>query len=239
MVAIIGAGNAGQALGRCAKVVHSGPSLDREQPGTRMDEIVIRAMQKWPDVPNVFGWLQLDGRGNWLLRARAEGDGEPVFERITNAAVCAFVGRNYDHDAAGRWFFQNGPQRVFVTLDYTPLVYRLRGDAKSLETHTGEAPKEVRRAWIDDAGMLVFETELGPGVLLDRDLSTLLARIEVTGGAPASDESLEALAAGNNAGMAIRLGRRSIPLAPIARADVPAKLGFEPRPRPAPGEPAG
>jgi hypothetical protein len=201
-----------------------------------MDEIVIRAMQKWPNVPNVFGWLKLDRRGNWLVKARATHAGEPVFERVTNAAVIDFIGRNYARDAAGRWFFQNGPQRVFVTLEYTPLVYRLRGDGESLEAHTGVAAAAVRGAWIDDGGMLVFDTELGPGVVLDRDLPRLLDRI-VTASGPASEESLSALTAGKLPDLALDLGRHRVPLGAITAAEVPARFGFNPAPAPAPGEP--
>ena len=201
-----------------------------------MDEIVIRAMQKWPSVPNVFGWLRLDRRGNWLVKSRPSRDAQPQFERISNAAVIDFIGRNYTHDGAGRWFFQNGPQRVFVTLEYTPFVYRLRGDRESLETHTGLAAGEVRAAWIDDAGMLVFETELGPGVLLDRDLPALLDRIETASG-PVSEESLAALTAGALPDLALDLGLRRVPLSAIVAANVPARFGFDADPRPAPGQP--
>lgn len=201
-----------------------------------MDEIVIRAMQKWPNVPNVFGWLKLDRRGNWLVKSRQSREGAPVFERITNAAVVEFIGRNYAHDAGGRWFFQNGPQRVFVTLEYTPFVYRLCGDGESFETHTGSVATEVRGAWIDDAGMLVFETELGVGVLLDRDLPQLLDRI-VTATGHGAEESLSALTSGELPDLAIELGRHRVPLGAIAVAEVPARFGFNPSPVPAPGEP--
>ncbi|MFO1361188.1 MAG: DUF2946 family protein [Burkholderiales bacterium] len=201
-----------------------------------MDEIVIRAMQKWPNVPNVFGWLRLDRRGNWLVKSRQPRAGEAVFERIANEAVVDFIGRNYAHDDAGRWFFQNGPQRVFVALEYTPIVYRLRGDGESLETHTGQAASAVRAAWIDDAGMLLLETELGPGVLLDRDLPRLLDRIETAAG-PAGEESLAALTAGALPDLALHLGRRRVPLSAIKAAAVPARFGFDPAPAPAPGEP--
>jgi Protein of unknown function (DUF2946) len=201
-----------------------------------VDEIVSRAMQKWPNVPNVFGWLRLDRRGNWLVKSRPSRDAQPVFERIGNEAVIEFIGRNYAHDAVGRWFFQNGPQRVFVTLEYTPFVYRLRGDRESLETHTGLAAGEVRAAWIDDAGMLVLETELGPGVLLDRDLPALLDRIETSSG-PVSEESLAALTAGALPDLTLDLGRRRVPLSAIVAAEVPARFGFIADPRPAPDEP--
>lgn len=206
-----------------------------------MDEIVTRAMQKWPNVPNVFGWLRLDRRGTWWIKSgpvktRPSRDAQPVFERIGNEAVVEFIGRNYAHDAAGRWFFQNGPQRVFVTLEYTPFVYRLGGDRESLETHTGRAAGEVRAAWIDDAGMLVLETELGPGVLLDRDLPALLDRIETASG-PASEESLAALTAGALPDLTLDLGRRRVPLSAIVAAEVPTRFGFVADPQPAPGEP--
>jgi hypothetical protein len=62
-----------------------------------MDPIVIQAMAKWPAVPNVYGWLRLDRRGGWLIKG----------DRIANAGVTAFIGRNYAADERGRWFFQN------------------------------------------------------------------------------------------------------------------------------------
>jgi len=134
-----------------------------------MDEIVKRAMQKWPNVPNVFGWLRLDRRGNWLVKSRAARDGHPVFERITNAAVIEFIGRNYHPDERGRWFFQNGPQRVFVTLDHTPLVYRLGATHGGIETHTGARPRALRGAWLDDAGHFLVDSDLGPGTTCRAD----------------------------------------------------------------------
>ena len=59
-----------------------------------MDDIVLRGMAKWPDVPAVFGWLSLNRRGQWLIKG----------ERISNPGVTAFIGRNYEHDEQGRWF---------------------------------------------------------------------------------------------------------------------------------------
>ena len=72
-----------------------------------MDEVVLRAMAKWPNVPAVYGWLALDRRGNWLIKR----------ETIANDGLNAFISRNYLHDEAGQWYFQNGPQRVYVELD--------------------------------------------------------------------------------------------------------------------------
>src|SRR5256885_15958649 len=85
-----------------------------------MDDIVLRSMLKWPDLPAVYGWLSLDRRGNWMIKTAAGR-----FERIAHAAVREFIGRDYASDREGRWDFQNGPQRGVVALDFTPWGYRL------------------------------------------------------------------------------------------------------------------
>jgi Protein of unknown function (DUF2946) len=209
-----------------------------------VDEIVKRAMQKWPNVPNVFGWLRLDRRGNWLVKSRATRDGQPVFERITNAAVVDFIGRNYQPDERGRWFFQNGPQRVFVSLDHTPLVYRLGSSGAGFETHTGAGPREIRGAWLDDAGHLVIDSDLGPGVVLDRDLQAIEERLVDANGVPLDEPALDALLAGRSQGVSVYLDLRGlepdggrIAVDRIASAALPDRFGFDPAPCPAPGEP--
>ena len=204
-----------------------------------MDDIVKRAMQKWPNVPNVFGWLRLDRRGNWLVKSRATRAGEPIFERITNRAVIDFIGRNYQADERGRWFFQNGPQRVFVTLDHMPLVYRLVSDGTILETHTGARPREVRGAWLDNDGHLLVESDLGPGVMLDRDLPAMEERLVDANGSPLDERTLDALVEGrqdDDAAFFVWDGRR-IPVRSIATAALPERFGFDPAPCPAAGEP--
>src|SRR3989442_7580233 len=142
-----------------------------------MDEIVLRSMLKWPDVPAVYGWLSLDRRGSWMIKTVAGR-----FERIAHAAVKEFIGRNYAADAEGRWYFQSGPQRVFVALDYTPWVYRLDDAGEAFIAQTGARPRELRAAFLDDAGMLLLQTELGVGVLLDRDLQFVIERMTDTQG---------------------------------------------------------
>jgi hypothetical protein len=128
-----------------------------------MDDAVIAALAKWPNVPAVFGWLSLTARGQWRLR------GEP----IRNAAICEFIGRNYAVDDHGRWYFQNGPQRVYVSLELTPWVYRL-DTAGSITTHTGIAPTRCTGAALLDNDCVVLVTELGPGAIDDRDASRFL-----------------------------------------------------------------
>lgn len=138
-----------------------------------MDESVLRGMARWPDVPAVYGWLALDRRGNWLLKDCAQGR----FARIGNAALREFIGRNYERDARGCWYFQNGPQRVYVSLVYTPLVLRLEGE--SLVDHCGR-PARAQATFRDGEGSVLILVERGIGLLDDRDL---LRFVEASGAA--------------------------------------------------------
>lgn len=133
-----------------------------------MDESVERSLAKWPGVPAVYGWLALDRRGRWLLRSPASG----AFERIGNAALNAFIARNYARDAEGRWYFQNGPQRVFVRLAVAPFVARL--DAGRYADQCGRL-FDATAAWLDDEGSVLLERADGVALLDDRDLAAFAA----------------------------------------------------------------
>jgi hypothetical protein len=122
-----------------------------------MDEIVARSLAKWPNVPAVYGWLDLDRRGNWLIKG----------ERIGNVALREFIARNYAADPQGRWFFQNGPQRVYVRLAYTPFVMHYEGE--QLFDHCGRAIRALE-TFLDDEGSVLIRGEHGIGLLDDRDL---------------------------------------------------------------------
>ncbi len=129
-----------------------------------MDQSVLRSIDKWPDIPAVYGWLALDRRGNWLLKDPG-GEG---FGRIGNAALRDFIGRNYAADARGCWYFQNGPQRVYVRLAYTPLV--VRHDGSALVDQCAR-PVQTAAMFLDDEGSLLILGEHGIGLLDDRDLA--------------------------------------------------------------------
>jgi hypothetical protein len=123
-----------------------------------MDDMVVRSLAKWPNVPAVYGWLGLDRRGNWRIKG----------ERIANAAFRDFIARNYGCDERGCWYFQNGPQRVYVELAYTPFVLHYQGER--LFDHCGH-PAEALETWLDDEGSVLIRAPQGIGLLDDRDLA--------------------------------------------------------------------
>ncbi|UUX96048.1 DUF2946 family protein [Aquabacterium sp. J223] len=136
-----------------------------------MDPIVEAALKKWPQVPHCWDWLGLDARGDWYLRddptqaagpfARVKGS------RLQHEGLCDFIGRNYQADEHGAWYFQNGPQRVYVELEAAPWVWRLAADG-TVRSHTGR-PATVQGCWLDESDRLFLHTDVGFGLLFSLD----------------------------------------------------------------------
>ena len=122
-----------------------------------MDEIVKQALAKWPNVPHCTGWLLLDRRGQWRMRDDATQAAGLPGDIIRHDALLGFINRNYAADATGQWFFQNGPQRVYVELGYTPWIVRLSevGGSLRLTDHAG-GQFEPAAVWLDDEGGVLF-----------------------------------------------------------------------------------
>src|SRR4051812_27049812 len=121
-----------------------------------MDDIVRQAIAKWPNVPHCYGWLGLDSRGNWYMRDDATQAAGPFpvarGSLLRHQKLLDFIERNYDHDEQGSWFFQNGPQRVYVELEVAPLVLRVEAGG-GLQTHVGE-PVAADSCLADEHGRL-------------------------------------------------------------------------------------
>ena len=210
-----------------------------------MDDLVRQALAKWPDVPDCTGWLALDARGRWRVGEAGAGTRLP----ITHAAMNAFIDRNYF--SSGRfWIFQNGPQRVFVELEYTPFVWRLhpRGeDTWALLAHTGTAmtPSAV---WLDDQGrFLMLARAIGGepviGVVHDHDTALVADLLRDDDGGTLDDETISRLSStqvvepATSTAPEARLqigivdaGVLRLPLHRIASHQVAARFGFETRP---------
>lgn len=152
-----------------------------------MDPIVLAALRKWPNVPACRGWLGLDARGDWYMRDdRTQAAGpfpQAKGSRITHDKLRAFIQRNYAADETGCWFFQNGPQQVYVELEAAPWVWRLfpsEGStpaAPTIQSHTEQAAEFVS-AYTDEAGRLFLQTHLGFGLVHSMDTQHALAPVE-------------------------------------------------------------
>lgn len=138
-----------------------------------MDEIVKQALAKWPNVPACYGWLGLDDRGRWFLRDDAvQALGSFPASKgtwLTHEKLVEFIHRNYEADAQGQWYFQNGPQRVYVELQSTPWIWRL--DAQGcVAAHTGQLA-QVLGCFVDEEGRLYLQTSLGFGLVHSLDVA--------------------------------------------------------------------
>jgi hypothetical protein len=151
-----------------------------------MDDIVRQAIAKWPNVPDCYGWLGLDARGNWYMRddqAQAAGPFAGAVAAgkgslLKHDKLIDFIARNYESDKAGRWFFQNGPQRVYVELEATPLVWRIAGAPDfAVTSHTGAAAR-VQRCILDEHGRVYLDTQLGFGLVHTLDMLQAAEAIE-------------------------------------------------------------
>ena len=172
-----------------------------------MDVAVLRSLARWPNVPACFGWLVLDRQGHWRLQS----------EVVTHRGFADFIGRNYQHDTAGRWFFQNGAQRVYVELAYTPWVFGFEENTPSqLISHTGIAANP-HTAWIDESGILLVDTDVGIGIVASQDLVRLSDAL-------ALDETLTH--------GTLSLGTHRLVVSPIKANEVAGRFGFDPSPRP-------
>lgn len=151
-----------------------------------MDDLVKAALKKWPNVPACHGWLGLDERGRWYLRDEAV-QAAGAFPRsrgdlIEHAALRAFIERNYEIEpASGAAYFQNGPQRVFVSLAAAPWilgVQRMGSEEVEVRAHTGQAWPLVDAAWVDEDGRLFLASPQGLGLVRSTDMAVAADLVE-------------------------------------------------------------
>lgn len=138
-----------------------------------MDDIVKQALAKWPNVPHCYGWLGLDARGRWHLRDDAT-QAAGAFPQSRGALLehdklLAFIERNYEVDAQGQWFFQNGPQRVYVELEVTPWIWRVQPGDFAVTSHTGRS-SVVQECLVDEQGWVYLHTDIGLGLVHTLDV---------------------------------------------------------------------
>lgn len=226
-----------------------------------MDEIVKQAMAKWPNVPHCYGWLALDARGQWRMRDERTQHLNLPGDKLHHVALIAFIARNYGCDEQGRWYFQNGPQRVYLNLEATPYIVRT-DPALGWRLHTGEALGPLDEVLMTEHGELILRSGAVLAQLDDRDGAEVLARLAwpghadddeallawleragdaagqggdlgggLGGGAGAGD-SAGGKAGSDDAGPSLRDRGQLLPVQRVARAALAARYGFVPVPAP-------
>ena len=145
-----------------------------------MDDIVKQALAKWPNVPDCYGWLGLDARGRWFMRddaAQAAGDfPQSRGSWLRHEKLIDFIGRNYESDDEGRWFFQNGPQRVYVELECPPWVWQVLPDSR-LQSHPG-LQTSAGECLLDEEGRLYIASPQGLGLVHSQDMVLAAEAVE-------------------------------------------------------------
>jgi hypothetical protein len=197
-----------------------------------MDDIVKQAMAKWPNVPHCYGWLALDARGGWRMRDERAQALQLPGDRIANPALLGFINRNYTHDEQGRWYFQNGPQRVYVNLEATPYIVRT-DPAHGFMLHTNSPLPGIDTAWMTESGQLLLRSGEKVALVDDRDMAQCLPHLRINGMAASDDQLLAWLNQADDAGsLALEHGGVHVLVKPVAHAAIASQFGFVPAPQP-------
>jgi hypothetical protein len=191
-----------------------------------MDLQVEKALAKWPNVPHCYGWLALDAQGSWRMRDEQAQKNGNLGERITQQALAGFIQRNYTHDEQGRWYFQNGPQRVYVELEAAPYIARIE-PGSMLVLHTGDPMPDFDRACLSDRGNLWLCRGEYTAMLDGRDLAHCLPLLTIDG-KPVDDVSLQAWmdSAGDCGRLALSWHDSSKAVEYLPEAEAPQRFGF-------------
>lgn len=189
-----------------------------------MDDIVKQAMAKWPNVPHCYGWLALDARGNWRMRDEAAQRANGPGDKLTSPALVGFINRNYGHDGKGNWYFQNGPQRVYVNLEATPFIART-DPALGFVLQTGQPMPELEAVFMTEAGAVVLQSGEIVAQLDDRDAAQVLARMELEG-RPASIEAILAWLEDDTEELFLVLGERRVRVERLVTEALQRRFGY-------------
>ena len=194
-----------------------------------MDDLVKQALAKWPNVPHCYGWLGLDARGHWRMRDQHAQQQQLPGDKIAHDALLGFINRNYDHDERGCWFFQNGPQRVYVNLEATP--YIARSDPRhGFVVQTGAPLAQIEQAYLCNNGALILRQGEVVAQVDDRDMTQVLASLRVDG-QQASDEALLGWLEHARGNLTLLHDGKEIAVQPLRYAAVPTTFGFRRAPQ--------
>ncbi len=189
-----------------------------------MDEIVRQAMSKWPNVPHCYGWLALDARGAFRMRDEAAQAANAPGDIIRHSALLSFIYRNYQQDERGAFYFQNGPQRVYVELEATPFIART-DPAHGFVTHDGVPLAPVEAGWITRDGRLLLQGGGRLALVDDRDLAHCLSLLRMDGRVIDDGMLLDWLES-MQGDLQLALDGALIPIRPLRDDDLSHHFGF-------------
>jgi hypothetical protein len=106
-----------------------------------------------------------------------------------------------------------------------------------LRTHTGQPVAQAGSAWLDEDGALLVECLGSVGLVHDRDLEGLLPYLREAGGGELDEARFDRWLGGSALEVRLHLDAAVLAVGRIGRGQVPARFGFDPQPRPRPGEP--
>lgn len=197
-----------------------------------MDAIVAQALAKWPNVPHCYGWLALDARGNWRMRNEHAQQNNLPGDKIVHLALIGFINRNYACDEQGRWYFQNGPQRVYVDLEVTPYIAHTE-PAHGFVLQTGQRLLNIEAAYLSDQGRLFLQSDDGIALLDDRDMAQCLSQLRLNNTVIEDEQLLAWLEkVGANGDLTLQYADKKVPVNYIADGAVSEQFHFIRTPRP-------
>ncbi|AIY43496.1 hypothetical protein LT85_4338 [Collimonas arenae] len=197
-----------------------------------MDQIVLQAMQKWPNVPHCHGWLGLDARGAWRMRDESAQRQNLPGDKIMHTALVGFINRNYKADEQGCWYFQNGPQRVYVDLALTPYIAHT-DPRQGYVLQTGEAMGTIEAVMLTEDGRLLLISATQVAAIDDRDLAECITQLRMDGSIVSDEALLEWLATPDDQRILTwQHAETAIAISRISTANIAPHFGFVSKPRP-------
>ena len=152
-------------------------------------------------------------------------------DKITQATLRSFINRNYSNDEQGRWYFQNGPQRVYVDLEVAPYIAHTE-PAHGYVLQTGETLSEIDVAWLSDSGKLFLQGDGKFALLDDRDLAQCMGNLRLNDEIVADEKLMTWLEQqGASGALSLRHEDKQISVNYVVEATVSDRFKFIPRPR--------
>jgi hypothetical protein len=196
-----------------------------------MDSHITRALQKWPQVPHCYGWLSFDRRGEWRIQNEYAQENNLAGELITHSGFKQYIEAHLAHDEKGNYFFQNGPQRVYIHFFYSPWVvrfYPLEQGHWEIRTTFGD-PIEPLACFLDESGQISFEAIFKTRLITSENT---FVEDQVKCVALLHDHDLEVFSAfakifqNSCGGLGEFLWHKKLLIEPILTKEMPTRYGF-------------